>query len=76
MPTTRSPALSVRRKEEMSMTDFGMTGVERYLIEEAQAKLQQRRYERDHFSDGVPVEMYEGLQPVTEDQQQWLHKQD
>ena len=32
-----------------------MTGIERKELEEAQAKLERRRYERDHFSDGSPV---------------------
>ena len=39
------------------------TGIERQRAAEAQAKLQQRRWERDHFSDGVPVAMYEGFEP-------------
>ena len=44
------------------MTDQ-LTGIQRQQAEQAQAKLQQRRWERDHFSDGVPVAMYEGFEP-------------
>ena len=32
-----------------------MTGIERKELETAQAKLMQKRWERDHFSDGTPV---------------------
>ena len=65
MGFARSCAIMDRR-EEISMTklsDYHQTGIERQVAEEAQAKLEQRRYERDHFSDGAPVALYEGLQP-------------
>jgi hypothetical protein len=45
------------------LSNYHQTVIERQVAEEAQAKLEQRRYERDHFSDGVPVASYEGLQP-------------
>ena len=61
---TEKCALSVSRKEEISMTNkYREDGIQRHQTEEAQRKLEQRRYERDHFSDGAPVAMYEGLQP-------------
>jgi hypothetical protein len=30
----------------------------------------------DHFTDGTPVALYEGLQPEAIEQQQWLLKQE
>ncbi len=73
--TTRSHVLSVRKEEEMSMTNNTgrlkaiprLTGIERQELDEAQAKLERMRYERTHFSDGVPVELYEGLEPEVRD---------
>jgi hypothetical protein len=32
-----------------------VTGIERKQVEDAQKRLEQRRWERDHFSDGTPV---------------------
>ena len=40
-----------------------LTGIERKQIEEAQARLKRRRYERDHFSDGSPVTLSEAFAP-------------
>ena len=71
--TTRNHVLSAQMKEGMNMTKgcghiflpkarVMLTGIERQQAEEAQAKLEQRRWERDHFSDGVPVALYEGLE--------------
>lgn len=48
-----------------------LTGIQRHQAEEAQAKLKQRRWERDHFSDGVPVAVYEGIEVPDEEGQTW-----
>ena len=49
--------------------DHAVTGIQRHQAEQAQAKLQQRRWERDHFSDGVPVEMYTGVETLGKEAQ-------
>ena len=43
-----------------------MTGIELHELEAAQAKLERRRWERDHFSDGTPVALFAGLAPYPE----------
>ena len=37
----------------------GLTGIEREQLQAGQRKLERKRRERDYFSDGTPVAIYE-----------------
>jgi len=36
-----------------------LTGIEREQLREGQRKLERKRWDREHFSDGTPVAIYE-----------------
>ena len=59
------PSLGVEALTKIGIAtmEADMTGIERKELETAQAKLMQKRWERDHFSNGDPVILNQCWEP-------------